>query len=294
MSAARALKARWIGGVALVGDAGVRAWMRRGPFESDETLVKQGRREGGARGRAEAPVRRVLLADAVARVDGPVVRDRRRARRQGDDLERVAGDAPLPRDDRALARARRAADVRVIYVDGAGCYGMNGHDDAAADAALLSRAVGKPVRVQWTREDELGWDPEGAAAAARARRRGSATTARSPRGAPRCGCRKPPRKLPNIPLLGPEAAGMPQTPGISTGLISQNGNPPYAVAQPGRRRALAQRMRRCARRTCARRARSPTASRSRASPTSSRAAAGRDALEFRLAGTVPIRAASRS
>src|SRR4029079_4446715 len=36
--------------------------------------------------------------------------------------------------------------------------------------------------------------------------------------------------LPNIPLLGPEAAGIPQTPGLSTGLISQNGNPPYAVA----------------------------------------------------------------
>ena len=51
--------------------------------------------------------------------------------------------------------------VRMIYLDGAGCYGMNGHDDAAADAALLSRAVGKPVRVQWMREDEHGWDPKG-------------------------------------------------------------------------------------------------------------------------------------
>ena len=38
---------------------------------------------------------------------------------------------------------------------------MNGHDDAAADAVLLSKAVGRPVRVQWTREDELGWDPKG-------------------------------------------------------------------------------------------------------------------------------------
>src|SRR5204862_4287624 len=53
------------------------------------------------------------------------------------------------------------ASVRLVYLDGAGCYGMNGHDDAAADAALLSRAVGKPVRVQWMREDEHGWDPKG-------------------------------------------------------------------------------------------------------------------------------------
>jgi len=53
------------------------------------------------------------------------------------------------------------SDVRVIYVDGSGCYGRNGHEDAAADAALLARAVGRPVRVQWTRADEHGWDPKG-------------------------------------------------------------------------------------------------------------------------------------
>ena len=49
----------------------------------------------------------------------------------------------------------------MIYLEGSGCYGMNGHEDAAADAAILSRAAGRPVRVQWTREDELGWDPKG-------------------------------------------------------------------------------------------------------------------------------------
>src|SRR5690348_13297 len=51
--------------------------------------------------------------------------------------------------------------VRAIYIDGSGCYGRNGHEDAAADAALLARATGKPVRVQWMREDEHGWDPKG-------------------------------------------------------------------------------------------------------------------------------------
>jgi nicotinate dehydrogenase subunit B len=51
--------------------------------------------------------------------------------------------------------------VRCIYVEGAGCYGRNGHEDAAADAALLAKAVGKPVRVQWSRADEHGWDPKG-------------------------------------------------------------------------------------------------------------------------------------
>ncbi len=52
-------------------------------------------------------------------------------------------------------------DVRAIYVEGSGCYGRNGHEDAAADAVLLARAVERPVRVQWMREDEHGWDPKG-------------------------------------------------------------------------------------------------------------------------------------
>ncbi|HVJ52879.1 MAG TPA: molybdopterin cofactor-binding domain-containing protein [Aliidongia sp.] len=54
-----------------------------------------------------------------------------------------------------------ADDVRAIYVEGAGCYGRNGHEDAAGDAALMAKAVGKPVRVQWMRADEHGWDPKG-------------------------------------------------------------------------------------------------------------------------------------
>ena len=51
--------------------------------------------------------------------------------------------------------------VRCIYVEGSGCFGRNGHEDAAADAALLAKAVGRPVRVQWSRADEHGWDPKG-------------------------------------------------------------------------------------------------------------------------------------
>ena len=55
------------------------------------------------------------------------------------------------------------ANVRVVFVEASGCYGHNGADDAAADAALLSQAVGKPVRVQWMRHDEHGWEPLGPA-----------------------------------------------------------------------------------------------------------------------------------
>ena len=52
------------------------------------------------------------------------------------------------------------ASVRVIHVEGSGCYGHNGADDAAADAALIARALpGRPVRVQWMREQEHAWEP---------------------------------------------------------------------------------------------------------------------------------------
>ncbi|HVO71811.1 MAG TPA: molybdopterin cofactor-binding domain-containing protein [Aggregatilineaceae bacterium] len=50
--------------------------------------------------------------------------------------------------------------IRFIHTDGAGSYGQNGADDVAADAALLSRAVGRPVRVQWSREEEFIWEPK--------------------------------------------------------------------------------------------------------------------------------------
>lgn len=54
--------------------------------------------------------------------------------------------------------------VRCIHVEGSGCYGHNGADDAAADASLLARALpGRPVRVQWMREQEHAWEPFGPA-----------------------------------------------------------------------------------------------------------------------------------
>lgn len=56
---------------------------------------------------------------------------------------------------------RPEKSVRIVYVEGAGCYGRLCADDVAEDAAVLSRAVGKPVRVQWTREEEHAWEPKG-------------------------------------------------------------------------------------------------------------------------------------
>jgi nicotinate dehydrogenase subunit B len=69
-------------------------------------------------------------------------------------------------DRQAIAEMLRVPPdkVRCIHVEGSGCYGHNGADDAAADAALIARALpGVPVRVQWMREQEHSWEPFGPA-----------------------------------------------------------------------------------------------------------------------------------
>ena len=59
--------------------------------------------------------------------------------------------------------------VHVIWMTGPGSYGRNDADDAAMDAAVLAKAVGKPVRVQYMRDQGTGWDPKGPASIHKAR-----------------------------------------------------------------------------------------------------------------------------
>lgn len=71
---------------------------------------------------------------------------------------------PYPlRADIALLIGLPEDAIEIIRHEAAGCYGRNCADDVAADAALLSRAAGRPVRVQLTREQEHAWEPKGAA-----------------------------------------------------------------------------------------------------------------------------------
>ena len=119
-------------------------------------------------------------------------------------------------------------NVRCIYVEGAGCYGRNGHEDAAADAALLAKAVGKPVRVQWSRADEHGWDPKGPPtlidlrAAMDAAR--NVTAWESEFFVPQAGPGL------DVPLTAATLAGMPQLPVPFPGNIHQDSAIPYKFA----------------------------------------------------------------
>lgn len=66
-------------------------------------------------------------------------------------------------DDIATLLGRPLEQINIIRMEAAGCYGRNCADDVAADAVLLARAVGRPVRVQLSREQEHAWEPKGSA-----------------------------------------------------------------------------------------------------------------------------------
>ena len=76
----------------------------------------------------------------------------------------AASQAVWPlRNSAALVLGIRPENIRVIFKQGPGCYGINGADTVAYDAAILSQAVGKPVRVQLSRRDEMAWENYGVA-----------------------------------------------------------------------------------------------------------------------------------
>ena len=76
----------------------------------------------------------------------------------------AASQAVWPlRSSVALVLGLRQENIRVIFKQGPGCYGINGADTVAYDAAILSQAVGKPVRVQLSRRDEMAWENYGVA-----------------------------------------------------------------------------------------------------------------------------------
>lgn len=114
--------------------------------------------------------------------------------------------------------------VRVVFVEGSGSYGTNGADHAAADAVLISKTIGRPVRVQWSRQDEHGWDPKGpqqlldlrAGVDSDGRILAWDTEMWIP--ANRRGARI---------LLAAEAAGIPQDNGRDAAGIFENGDPSY-------------------------------------------------------------------
>ena len=119
--------------------------------------------------------------------------------------------------------------VRCIYIEGSGCYGRNGHEDAAGDAALLAKHVGAPVRVQWSRADEHGWDPKGPPTLIDLR---AATDASGDVTAWESEFFIPQQTAGSflVPLTPASLAGLPQKDDVAPGNIFQNSAIPYKFA----------------------------------------------------------------
>jgi CO/xanthine dehydrogenase Mo-binding subunit len=155
-----AASATWRPGEALPDEGNLRDWIKSQPVETTPINA----REAAVPGRVARTVRREYGRPYIAHasmapscalaqwLDGGL---RVWTHTQGiynlrADLELIFG---LPPDR-----------IVVEHAEGAGCYGQNGADDVALEAALLARAApGRPVRLQWSRADEMAWAPMGAA-----------------------------------------------------------------------------------------------------------------------------------
>jgi nicotinate dehydrogenase subunit B len=150
--------ARWTAGPEL--PVNPHAWLRAQPAQ-DTVIHDTARPEGPAPARTlEATYRRPYLMHgsigpscAVAEWTGDVLTVDTHSQSVFETCEALAKLLGLPQE-RVWGR----------HLSGSGCYGHNGADDAAADAALLAHALpGHAVRVQWSREDEHTWEPYGPA-----------------------------------------------------------------------------------------------------------------------------------
>ena len=225
--AARALKTQWTPGPALPAQATLFDDMRKSPVVRDQVIARRGDLSALADG--AAGVRRI---EATYR--WPIHTHGSIGPSCG--VADVSADrATIWTSSQATHRYRPAfakilglpvERVRVVYLDGAGSYGQNGAEDAACDAALLSRATGRPVRVQWTREQEHGWDPKGPpqllSLRATVDERGQVAAWETRAWLPLSTA-----NLPSLPFLAAESARIAQPEGRVTGLIFQNVDPPY-------------------------------------------------------------------
>jgi CO/xanthine dehydrogenase Mo-binding subunit len=224
--AVSALKATWSNWEGLPGHQGLDRYSRNAPLERDQEILNRGDAKAAARGAAKTLSATYFwpfqshaslgpsCAVADVRADGSATVWCASQGTHGlrTNLSKVFGIPP--------------EKFRVVFLDGSGSYGTNGTDHVAADALLLSKTIGQPVRVQWMRHDEHGWDPKGPQQLLDVRASLDAsghivsweTEMWVPNAAP--GARA---------LLSADAAKIPQEHGTGSGAITQNGDPPYAA-----------------------------------------------------------------
>lgn len=224
--AARELKATWSDWKGLPGSSGLDRQMREAPVERDQQVINKGDVAAALPTAAKQlsatyywPFQsHASLAPSCAVAD---------FKESGTTIWSSSQNPFGLRGNLAKVFGIPQEKVHVIYLDGSGSYGSNGGDDAAADALLLSRAVAAPVRVQWMRQDEHGWDPKGPAQLIDVRGGIDASG--------NIVAWETQMWLPGGPqgdraLVGPDLAGMTQGHGQNAGAMTLNTDPPYAAA----------------------------------------------------------------
>ena len=163
IEAARKLraKAEWSEAPAFPDD--IHAWLKENVTENKVTkeLADAGAKARGVR-RLQAEYRKPFVAH------GSIAPSCALARMNGETIELWCHTQGIYGLRQEIAMVLRMPEEKIVvhHREGAGCYGHNGADDVALDAALLTRLLGgKPVRLQWTREDEFCWEPYGPAMA---------------------------------------------------------------------------------------------------------------------------------
>ena len=162
IEAAKALgrSAKWAEAADLPESGKIHAWLKAQPSEAQVVNEKSDATAAPVARRIEATYTKRYVAHAsigpscaVAELKGGMLHV----------WSHSQGVYPL-RNDLAGVMKLDPKSVVVSHVEGSGCYGHNGADDVALDAALLARAVpGRPVKVQWMRDDEFAWEPFGSA-----------------------------------------------------------------------------------------------------------------------------------
>jgi len=226
--AAKALRVTWTGGGGLPGSERVYDQMRSTERARDESLVKNG--DAAAALRAQRARQFQASYTWPAQSHASLAPSCAVADYKPEGLTVWSASQGTHGLRRNLARdlGVPVEKVRVVYMDGSGSYGTNGNDDAAADACLISRALGRPVRVQWMREDELGFDPKGppqlldlrAALDAQGNIAAWETEAFLPENTP---------NLRSRPMLAFLAAGIAQPVGQSVAQVQGNAYPSYEL-----------------------------------------------------------------
>jgi nicotinate dehydrogenase subunit B len=224
--ASRELKAAWTPSATLPSSEEVEPYLRKAAIDRDQPVTIKGDTAAGMYNAAKKFSATFYWPNQAHASLGPAcaVAD---VRDSGTTVWTCSQGPHAVRQNIAKVFGIPESKIRVIYMDGAGSYGTNGGDDAAAEAVLLSKTAGAPVRVQWMRHEEHAWAPKGPQQLLDVR---AGLDAEGRLAAWENEMWVPTNINGSRPLVSVDAAGISQDHGMGAGLLTQNADPPYECA----------------------------------------------------------------